>query len=202
MFNQPADFAETVETLREKLRVSNEAHGIAKLALIEERKVVESVQLELNQAVTSLRWWAVMYLIWMVRESLEPARFAFAYPSSWIFKLAEMHSHREFGIAWFTVAGTLIIPLIVTLSFVPKSKACERAQDLALVGLGMGAIGFAYLFTLASRLDIPHVADSYVGSATMMAVTALLVACWHNSRVVRCYLASEGKEPRCAEPVL
>lgn len=138
-----------------------------------------------GQTATSLRWWAVVYLMWMVREAAEPARYAFSYPTSWAYKIADMTAHPSILVVWFSVATVLIIPLIFFLIFEPDGYMSHKSQDWALCGLGGAGLGYAYLASAAMRLDVPHVADSYVGSTIMLTITALLVACWHNARIVR-----------------
>ena len=183
-----ADMPEVLLSLQEQSRSSSEYALQLKLQFDAERKRYVRQALELRQAVTSLRWWAVAGLLWMLREALEPARFAHSYPSSWAYKLAVMTAHPQFLVWWFSVSAALIAPAVIFMAAAPMHRYCSRTQDLAIFGLGGGAFGYAYLATAAMRLDAPHVVDSYVGSSVMLFVTALLVACWHNSRVVREFL--------------
>ena len=189
------DHIKSVDELREKLRRTSEARLVDRLHW-------GRAKLELQQVATSLRWWAVFDLIWMVRELLEPARFAWGYPSSWAYKLAAMSAHPWVLVAWFALSAFLVTPLIFALATVPNTRLCRKSESLASFGLFMGAVGFAFLSTAAARLDIPHVVDSYRGSTVMLLGTGLLVACWHNGRVVRAHKEAQEapeEELRCGD---
>ena len=187
--------------IAEKLRQCNETVLSERLAHARERKGIEierqaylAFSVELNQVITSLRWWAVFDLLWMLREVLEPARFAWGYPASWAYTLAKMSAHPWIVVAWFSTSAMLIVPLIFTLAFVPHTNMSRRCEGIACAGLFMGGIGFAVLSSFAGRLDIPHIVESYRGSATMLIGTGLLVACWHNSRVIRAHKADSQQQ--------
>jgi len=191
-------------TLSEKLRQCNETVLSERLAHDQERKGIEqerqahaASELELRQVVTSLRWWAVFDLLWMLREMLEPARFAWGYPSSWAYKIASTSAHPWIVVCWFFTAALCIVPLIVTLAFTPNSRWSRRCEGIGCAGLFMGGIGFAVLSAFAARLDAAHIVESYRGSAMMLIGTGLLVACWHNSRMIRAHKT----EPRKREDV-
>ncbi|MEC5213331.1 hypothetical protein RCH06_001877 [Polaromonas sp. CG_9.5] len=192
--------------LSENLRQCNEQLLSVRLTQDREHKAGEferqshaRAKLKLEQVITSLRWWAVFDLIWMLRETLEPARYAWSYPSSWAYKLAAQSAYPLIVVCWFATTALLIAPLIVTLAMVPNAPLTRRCEGAACVGLFMGGIGYAVLSSFADRLDIPHVVDSYRGSATMLIVTGLLVACWHNSRVIRASKAPTAQGGVCEQ---
>jgi len=151
------------------------------------------------QAMTSLRWWAVFDLCWMLREVLEPAKNAWLYSGSWAYKLSALNGYTGVMIAWFAIAALLMLPLIITLATAPKTNAARRAEQPAVIGLFMGALGFTALSVAAARLDIPHVVLSYRESTVMLIVTGLLVSCWHNTRVVRAKREAEAQASVAAE---
>jgi hypothetical protein len=163
--------------------------------LLSERLAHQRVVTHLNLVLTSLRWWAVADLCWMLRESLEVARYAYGYPASWAYKLSALTAHPWLSVAWFSASSALIAPLIVMLAVAPRTNACRQLERVGCAGLFMSGVGYAVLASFAARLDIPHVVDSYRGSTTMLLVTGLLLACWHNSRMLR-----EEKERHLYQP--
>lgn len=190
------------DTLNEQLRASHERVLTMQLTLNCERKQHRIRLLELEQALTSLRWFAVVFLFWVTKEVTEPARFILDYPSSWAFKLSVLGGYPSSTALWFAVSGALIAPLVVLLATAPRSKACLRAQDVALVGLGAGGLGFVYMASLAMRVDAPQIVDAYVSSTILLASTGLLVACWHNTRIIRAYREKALEDNPCAAPAL
>lgn len=191
-----ADMPGTLVDLQERLRAANEQLTLNRLKA--DRKA-----LRLQQIATSMRWWVVADLCWMMLEALEPARFAWSYPGSWAYKLAVAFSDRYLVVGWFGVAAACVLPLILAMATVPKSRFCRRCERLAFIGLLMGGIGFAFMASSAARLDIPQVVDSYRWSTLKLISTGLLVACWHNSRLVLAHndalMQSAGGRAPCVD---
>ena len=111
-------------------------------------------------------------------------------------------AHPLAFVAWFAVAAVLIVPLPIFLAAVPASRLARRAEACAVVGLGMGGVGYVLLHTLALRLALPHVQAAYLWSAGILGSHALLVACWHNSRQGRLEQEDFAGSERCDDSAL
>ena len=186
----------------EALRASRERVLALQLTLDCERKQHRTKLMELAQALTTLRWWAVALLFWVGKEALDPGRFAAGYTGSWAYKLATLSGHPQLVVAWFVTCAALVVPLVVAMAVAPASKACRCAQYPAMLGLFGGGGAFVFMATMAMRLDAPQVTDSYSWSAVMLTGTGLLVACLHNSRQVRAVKEKQIEQSTCAEPAL
>ncbi len=193
--NLPVTFETLLQERDDALKLAREASErslILNLELDREREASQATKLKYQlktarfaQAMTSLRWWAVFDLCWMTREIMEPAKNTYLYAGSWAYKLSSMGGYSTLLICWFSIAAALVVPLIFTLATIPKTLAARKAEQPAVIGLFMGALGFTALSVAAARLDIPHVVLAYRESTVMLIATGLLVSCWHNSRVVR-----------------
>jgi hypothetical protein len=200
------DNQETIDRLTEQLRNLHEQHLIDQLASLakDRRMATESkrrARAELTAKGVSMMLCRVsaLGLCVMVRDIWEPARYAAMFPSSWAHRLAEYAATLSIVEAWFTICAALVLPLIIVLLAAPGHRFCAKAQDLALGGLIGGAIGHGYLYTAANRLDIPHIADNYLMNCVALALSAVVVASWHNLRVRRfAAIQREGLGQRCS----
>ncbi|MES2910636.1 MAG: hypothetical protein V4718_04570 [Pseudomonadota bacterium] len=174
------DMPSTLLRLQEDARAAREESLKAKIALANER--VRS-----QARLVALHCLAVFALAIMGREMVEPVKNILWYPGSWAFKLAAMWPApwATVLLIWFSAAIMLVVPLIVMLAVVPNEDYRKWAEGPAVVGLFMGGFGYGIFSVAAARLDIPHVVASYRESSAMLLLAALLVSCWHNSRVVR-----------------
>jgi hypothetical protein len=197
---------ETIDRLTEQIRNLHEQHLIEQLASLakDRRMATESKRRARSELVaksvsTMLCRVSALGLCVMVRDIWEPARYAAMFSGSWAYKLADYAATVPIVVAWFTICAALVLPLILVLLAMPGHKFCAKAQDLALGGLIGGAIGHGYLYTAANRLDIPHVADNYLMNCAALALSAVVVASWHNLRVRRfAAIQRESLGQRCS----
>lgn len=145
-----------------------------------------------------MRWWAVLLLLWPLREAVEPARFAVGYSTSWATKLAVISGVPiEMFTVWFWLAGLLISTLIIALAVAPNSAVAKLFEKTAAAGLCLGSVGYGYLVYVARRsgLDVPPaVIDTYTVASMLLMLTAWPIGCWANERAKQKFY--DSKLPR------
>ena len=149
------------------------------------REDAAKVALRLTQALSSHKWWSVLTLFWSAWEILEPARNAYGFPGSWMYKIAHKEGIREYIVYWFGGSAALIVPSIIMLIVAQHSMYSRRAQDLAIIGLIAGSLGFGYMAAAGVLVDIPFVILSWCGDSAFLLCVAMLIANWHNARQIR-----------------
>lgn len=191
------DMTGTLVDLQERARASADE-------VLRVRLELANIKTLATARLVALHWLAIYALALMVREMLEPAKNTLWFPDSWASKLTAMWTYPWVVWAWFGLAIGLVVPLIAFLVSADEEKR-KRFERPAVIGLFMGGAGYGVLSIAAARLDIAHVVASYRESAVALFLAGLLVACWHNSRMVmaeRAARAAEGEGFRCecAEP--
>jgi len=150
---------------REMLAAEVQKHAATKRecaeAVIAERYERSCIERELWHARREQRWSRVYTITFLIILITNAARYSIMYPGSWDAKVARTSMPEGLLFGYMVVAGVMMLPFLVSMVLNPVNQWRRRILIWNIIGLAMGAFGFAAMAFLVTKFDAPHMADHY-----------------------------------------